>query len=189
MTARRARSPLGARRSRPASAGVRASKTQTAAALTLLMLACTPTGDTGERSAATEDEPSTITILFAGRSERSIIPAWNQQPSFLLFPTLLTVDAQGDKVGNLARSFEVSADGRTWTYHLRTDLRWHDGQPFTADDIAFSFELWSHPDVLRAAPGALSTVSVHDDSTVTITHPDYRRMWFTNHWTRFLPRH
>ena len=40
---------------------------------------------------------------------------------------------------SLARSWEHSADGLTWTFQLRQDVRWHDGEPFTADDVVFTF--------------------------------------------------
>ena len=39
----------------------------------------------------------------------------------------------------LAESWEHSADGLTWTFHLRQDVTWHDGQPFTAHDVDFTF--------------------------------------------------
>ncbi len=39
---------------------------------------------------------------------------------------------------NLARGFEMSPDGMRYTFHLRPDVRWHDGVPFTARDVAFS---------------------------------------------------
>ena len=39
----------------------------------------------------------------------------------------------------LAQSWERSEDGLTWTFHLRRDARWHDGAPFTAHDVAFTF--------------------------------------------------
>ena len=40
---------------------------------------------------------------------------------------------------SLAESWERSDDGLTWTFHLRRDVRWHDGQPFTAHDVDFTF--------------------------------------------------
>jgi ABC-type transport system substrate-binding protein len=40
----------------------------------------------------------------------------------------------------LAESWERSHDYRTWTIHLRDDVRWHDGVPVTAHDVAFSLE-------------------------------------------------
>ncbi|HVD01345.1 MAG TPA: peptide ABC transporter substrate-binding protein [Candidatus Dormibacteraeota bacterium] len=45
----------------------------------------------------------------------------------------------------LARSFEVSPDGMTYTIQLRTDIRWADGLPFTADDVVFTFGVLQDP--------------------------------------------
>jgi peptide/nickel transport system substrate-binding protein len=39
----------------------------------------------------------------------------------------------------LATSWEASADGRTWTFHLRPGVKWQDGKPFTSADVAFTF--------------------------------------------------
>ena len=43
-------------------------------------------------------------------------------------------------VPHVAKSWEVSPDLRTWTFHLRRGLRWSDGHPFTAGDLAYWFE-------------------------------------------------
>jgi peptide/nickel transport system substrate-binding protein len=43
-------------------------------------------------------------------------------------------------VGQLAKSWQVSPDQLEWTFLLRDDVYWHDGQPFTADDVKFTFE-------------------------------------------------
>jgi peptide/nickel transport system substrate-binding protein len=40
----------------------------------------------------------------------------------------------------LAETWETSTDGLTWTYHIRDDAMWHDGQPVTAEDVVFTFE-------------------------------------------------
>ena len=40
----------------------------------------------------------------------------------------------------LAKSWEVSADNRAYTFHLRRGVRWSDGQPFSADDVIFTFD-------------------------------------------------
>jgi peptide/nickel transport system substrate-binding protein len=39
----------------------------------------------------------------------------------------------------------VSADSKTWTFHLRSGLKWSDGQPLNADDVDFSWRLWTNP--------------------------------------------
>ncbi|MDI3317778.1 MAG: ABC transporter substrate-binding protein [Bacillota bacterium] len=40
---------------------------------------------------------------------------------------------------DLATSWEPAKDGLSWTFHLRSGVKWHDGQPFTADDVAYTF--------------------------------------------------
>ena len=47
----------------------------------------------------------------------------------------------------LALSASVSTDGKTWTFHLRPGVTWHDGTPFTADDVVYNFQsVWSNPE-------------------------------------------
>lgn len=55
-----------------------------------------------------------------------------------LFDTLTWKDENG-VIPWLAESWEMSEDGKTWTFELRPVVRWHDGQPFTAEDVAFTF--------------------------------------------------
>lgn len=48
----------------------------------------------------------------------------------------------------LAKSWELSPDRRTLTFHLREDAVWSDGVPVTADDVRFTWQAHSHPDVV-----------------------------------------
>ncbi|PZF85597.1 ABC transporter substrate-binding protein [Jiangella anatolica] len=50
--------------------------------------------------------------------------------------------APGDEeiIANVASSYEVDADGTEYTFHLREGMKWSDGEPFTADDIAFGYQ-------------------------------------------------
>lgn len=47
--------------------------------------------------------------------------------------------------GDLAKSWEISADGREITFHLRKDVTWHDGEPFTSADVLFTYQLMVDP--------------------------------------------
>jgi peptide/nickel transport system substrate-binding protein len=49
-----------------------------------------------------------------------------------------------EPVGRLARSWEGSDDATTWTFSLQEGVTWHDGAPFTAEDVRFSYLLYSH---------------------------------------------
>jgi peptide/nickel transport system substrate-binding protein len=47
---------------------------------------------------------------------------------------------------DLAESWTASPDNKVFTFKLRRDVKFHDGQPFTADDVKFSWELYAHPE-------------------------------------------
>lgn len=47
--------------------------------------------------------------------------------------------------GELAESWDISADNLTITFYLRKDVKWHDGAPFTAADVKFNYELYVDP--------------------------------------------
>ena len=62
----------------------------------------------------------------------------------------------------------ISADGLTYTYHLRDDVRWHDGTPFTADDVIFSHQVITekgHP-YYQSYWGSIVTATKLDDLNV-----------------------
>jgi peptide/nickel transport system substrate-binding protein len=64
----------------------------------------------------------------------------------LIFNGLTRADEHGQILPDLADTWEVSKDDLSYTFYLRDDVRWHDGTPFSADDVVFTI------DVLRA-PG------------------------------------
>jgi peptide/nickel transport system substrate-binding protein len=56
---------------------------------------------------------------------------------------LVDLDSEGKPVGVLAESWEASPDGKTVTFKLRKGITWHDGKPFTSDDVAFTaMNMW-----------------------------------------------
>jgi len=64
-----------------------------------------------------------------------------------IFSGMLKVNEKLEMVPDLAERWEVSKDGRTWTFYLRKDVEWHDGVPFTADDVKFTFDSILNPKV------------------------------------------
>lgn len=67
----------------------------------------------------------------------------------LVFERLLNADGQLTPTeGMLAEDYEISEDGREITFTLRKGVKWHDGQPLTAGDVKFTYEL------LMRCPGA-----------------------------------
>jgi peptide/nickel transport system substrate-binding protein len=89
----------------------------------------------------------------------------------------------------LAESWERSHDYRTWTIHLRDDVRWHDGVPVTAHDVAFSLELFRHPDVLLPGAGSVDSTRVLDDHTIVFFMPEPIGSPPLLGWTVYFPEH
>jgi len=71
---------------------------------------------------------------------------------FAIFDPLFDIDHEGNFYPVLAQEVPtvanggVSADGLNWTIDLRENVRWHDGKPFTAEDVKFTLELLVDPD-------------------------------------------
>src|SRR4051794_18579792 len=72
----------------------------------------------------------------------------------------------------LAESWDTSADGLTWTYHLRPGLTWSDGEPLTARDVAYTFNRIRNGKYEQTNYGnyvaAMTSVTATDDRTVVI---------------------
>lgn len=93
---------------------------------------------------------------------------------------LASLDASAEPVPGVADHWQVSADGRTYTFHLRTDARWSNGHPVTADDFVRSWRRLVDPhsgaayaDVLKPVSGALAILQGQaDPATLGVEAPD-----------------
>lgn len=89
-----------------------------------------------------------------------------------LFEGLTRIDSSGAVKPALAESWEVSEDGKTYTFKLRTGVKFHDGTDFNADDVKFSLDRARAEDSTNAQKGlfkAIASVDVVDPATVKIT--------------------
>jgi len=55
-----------------------------------------------------------------------------------MYDSLITTSADGKFIGEVAKDWKVSADGLTWTFNIRTDIKFWDGTPLTAQDVLFT---------------------------------------------------
>ncbi len=83
----------------------------------------------------------------------------------LLFRGLVRLGPGSSIAGDLASSWEVDSAGRTWTFHLRPGQYWEDGEPITAEDVAFTVGVLSDP--TYTGPGGESW----SDVTATVVDP------------------
>jgi peptide/nickel transport system substrate-binding protein len=76
----------------------------------------------------------------------------------LVFEGLVKLDPDGNPMPALARSWTVDAAGASWTFQLRPNARWQDGEPVTADDVVFTIDTLRDPDY--HGPGAGSWLGI-----------------------------
>ncbi len=92
----------------------------------------------------------------------------------LVFNGLTRFDRRGDVTPDLAARWDISFDGLTYTFYLRHDVYWHDGAPFTADDVVFTIGWLQSPDF----PGS-SELGPELWRTVTVEKLDRYQVRFT----------
>ncbi|MBO0821372.1 MAG: ABC transporter substrate-binding protein [Nocardiopsaceae bacterium] len=89
-----------------------------------------------------------------------------------IYPMLLQTSESGNPVAYLATKWSPSPDHLTWTFTLRPGLRWSDGQPLTARDVAWTYNLIMHDPAAGTANGSLvanfASVTAPDPDTVVI---------------------
>jgi peptide/nickel transport system substrate-binding protein len=95
----------------------------------------------------------------------------------LVYNKLVNVDPSFQPVPELAASWSVSEDGKTWTFLLEEGVTFHDGKPLTAADVAYTFKRLLDP--ATGSPGAAllsfldpAGIVAVDDLTLTMTTKD-----------------
>ena len=102
----------------------------------------------------------------------------------IIFNNLVQANYQGNLSTELASSWEISPDHREYTFHLRKNVRFHNGRPFTASDVVFTMEkliekaqgkyaeinyIAGYEDFLRKRAGHVRGVRALDEHTVRIS--------------------
>jgi peptide/nickel transport system substrate-binding protein len=69
----------------------------------------------------------------------------DQDLSALIFTGLTRVNEKGEIMPDLAERWDISQNGMVYTFYLRNNVVWHDGAPFTADDVIFTINMMQDP--------------------------------------------
>ena len=144
----------------------------------------------GKLILGTEVGPKTLNPLVAQETSSTAITG-------LMHAGLVeTNPVTGEVEPALAKSWEISADKKVITFHLRKGLKWSDGEPFTADDVVFTFnDLVFNPDVntdyryILEVKGQPIKVEKVDDYTVKVILPEPFRPILRAIGGEILPKH
>lgn len=132
---------------------------------------------TTEPSAQPDTNPSTLRVATSG-----FVDTMNPFISIYLTPTQIIrytyenlvqwSNEDGSPAPGLAESWDASEDGKTWTFTLHPDMKWSDGEPLTAEDVVYTYQLMLDDQALQVSNGSevdnLASIEATDDRTVVM---------------------
>ena len=87
-----------------------------------------------------------------------------------IYEGLISLSPKLEPIPRLAQSWTISPDGKTYTFKLRPDVKWHDGKPFTSADVVFSFKQY--------LPATFARTKLIMEQVASIEAPDERTAVF-----------
>jgi peptide/nickel transport system substrate-binding protein len=109
-----------------------------------------------------------------------------------IYSGLVTFDKDLNPVGDLAQSWAFSADCRELTFRLRPGVKWHDGRPFTADDVVFTWETIVDPRTpspYKSEYALVESVRAEGPGVVRVRYTQPFAKALMNWATAMLPKH
>ncbi len=112
---------------------------------------------------------ATVLRVIPAANLTSLDPIWTTAPAtknhgYLIYDQIAAVDAQFVPRPQMAEGWEISGDGRSWTFTLRDQLRFHDGEPVRSADCVASIRRWWAVDVFgQVLASVTDTLEVVDD--------------------------
>ena len=124
----------------------------------------------------------------------------DQIASRVFYEPLAGWDKEGNLIPQLAAETPtrenggLSADGKTVTWKLKQGVKWHDGKPFTADDVVFNWEYAADPATAAYTTGSYKDIKVEkvDDHTVKVIFQEATPFWadpFVGVAGMIIPKH
>lgn len=98
--------------------------------------------------------------------------AGTREVLFNIFEGLVKPDSEGNLVGAVAESYDISADGTEYTFHLRDGVKFHNGDEVTAEDVKYSLDRAAGKledgEILMSELKAIDRVEIEDEDTVSV---------------------
>lgn len=109
------------------------------------------TGNSGQKDPDADKYGGTVRRIIWSASAGLLNPHLSQDTydtyvHDLIYESMVITNPNMEYEGSMAERWEVSEDAMSVTFYLREGLKWHDGEPVTAEDVRFTFEFIAHPD-------------------------------------------
>jgi len=125
-----------------------------------------------------------IPILASDSASQSIVG--------MVFNGLVKYNEKVELTGDLAEGWEIEREGLDIIFHLRRNVRWHDGHPFTADDVVFTYQKLIDPTIKTPYSGDFERIA-HlekiDEDTVKVTYKEPFSPALSSWGMSIMPKH
>src|SRR5882672_12751793 len=146
-------------------------------ALVVAILACGSTTDDAAAQGGAKAYGDTFIDSILGNVS-SLIPnitsdLYSHRVGELLYSGLVAFDRDMNAVGDLAESWKFSKDCLEVTFNLRKGVKWHDGKPFSAEDVVFTYEAMidpKTPNPYRSDFDEVESVKMLDPNTIRVRY-------------------
>ncbi|MCR3954895.1 MAG: ABC transporter substrate-binding protein [Gudongella sp.] len=109
----------------------------------------------------------------------------------LIYDPLVKYDENYEPIPGLAKDWDTSEDELTWTFNLQEGVKWHDGEPFTSDDVKYTYELMMDTGLgymYSSYLTGITDIQCPDENTVVIS-TDFPKANMLMNSTPILPEH
>ncbi len=165
----------------------------------IALTACDTKQESGNHRLTEEKPPAYGDILVRGDigDASNLIPLLASDTAShniagMVYNGLVKYDKDMNIVGDLAESWDISSNGLVITFHLRKGVKWHDGRPFTAADVLYTYQVTVDPKTPTAYAGDFLKVKkadVIDDYTFRATYDKPFAPALISWSSAILPRH
>lgn len=157
--------------------------------------------DEGTEQTPSTDGPlqgGTLVVISSSGNPGSFNPVWKSDDPAItvnhnVFNKLVTMNYDYEICPDLAKEWTISEDGLTYTFYLHEGVKWHDGVPFTSEDVKFTIEAVLENNGRMAAEwGAIEEVECPDENTVILhlSRPDSALLGFLAWYAcQIIPKH
>ncbi|SCM83315.1 ABC-type dipeptide transport system, periplasmic component [uncultured Sporomusa sp.] len=135
------------------------------------------------------------TLVYAGENTNTINPILDNHSELatVIFSGLMKYDAAGKPIADLAENYTYDDNSLTYTFNLRKGVLWHDGKPFTAEDVVFTYSKLTTDKTLSASILSqfedITSVQAKDANTVIIKLSKYNAAILDYFTVGILPKH
>lgn len=167
--------------------------------LSLSLSACSKTYQENPQGSRDSDIPAYgDTIIEAGIGDaRTLVPilasdSASGQICSMVFNGLIKYDKNLMLTGDLAENWQVNKDGLEIIFNLRKNVKWHDGAPFTAEDVEFTYKSLINPQVRTPYSGdfeKVQSLEIIDDYKIKVTYKEAFSPGLSSWGMNIMPKH